>query len=61
MPGRIPDPRIKDLSALDSLRDGGASYEDWSVDRLRHRAAELDIPGRSRMRKDELIAALRRR
>lgn len=35
------------------------SYEDWTVDELRKRAAELDIEGRSTMKKDELIEALR--
>lgn len=35
------------------------SYDDWSVDELRDRAAELDIEGRSDMNKDELIDALR--
>ena len=35
------------------------SYEDWTVDDLRGRAAELDIEGRSSMTKDELIDALR--
>ena len=42
-------------------RKGGesASYEDWTVDELRERAAELDIEGRSSMNKDDLIEALR--
>jgi hypothetical protein len=35
------------------------SYEDWSVDDLRERAAEIGIEGRSEMSKDELIDALR--
>ncbi len=35
------------------------SYDDWTVDRLRKRAAELEIPGRSTMVKAELIEALR--
>jgi hypothetical protein len=35
------------------------SYDDWSVDDLRRRAAELDIEGRSSMSKSELIDALR--
>lgn len=89
MPGRLPDPRIRDAEIRAALRDAGASkekaariahasaaastsavavegggavdYEDWSVDDLRHRAAELGIAGRSTMRKGELIAALRRR
>ena len=42
---------------------GGKSqaYEDWNVDDLRERAAELDVEGRSDMNKDELIDALRNR
>lgn len=42
-------------------RKGGksGSYEDWTVDHLRKRAAELGISGRSRMAKDDLVAALR--
>ncbi len=35
------------------------SYEDWSVDDLRDRAAEIGIEGRSGMDKKELIRALR--
>lgn len=35
------------------------SYDDWTVEELRKRAAELDISGRSDMKKDELIKALR--
>jgi hypothetical protein len=40
---------------------GGSSppYEDWTVDDLRERAAEIGIEGRSDMTKDELIDALR--
>lgn len=40
---------------------GGKSppYEEWSKDELLERARELDIDGRSKMTKDELIEALR--
>jgi hypothetical protein len=43
-------------------RAGGhaGDYEDWTVEDLRRRAAELGIAGRSRLRKGELIDALRR-
>lgn len=42
-------------------RKGGkaGSYDDWTVEELQDRARELDIGGRSKMNKDELIDALR--
>lgn len=42
-------------------RKGGRSgdYDDWTVNRLRERAREIGIAGRSRMNKAELIDALR--
>ena len=42
-------------------RKGGraGSYEDWTVDELHERASELDIEGRSKMDKQELIKAMR--
>ena len=42
-------------------RKGGeaGSYEDWTVDELHERARELEIEGRSSMKKSELIDALR--
>lgn len=70
MPGRMrdPGPRVKDAQLGEAVRGevgrrGGTSgvYEDWTVDDLRRRAAEIGIAGRSRMRKDELIDALRSR
>ena len=42
-------------------RKGGRSgdYDDWTVDDLRKKAADVGIEGRSKMRKSELITALR--
>ena len=42
-------------------RKGGESpsYDDWTVADLRKRAAELEIDGRSSMRKSDLVDALR--
>ena len=46
-------------SAVGSRGGQSGTYDDWSVDDLRKRAAELEIEGRSSMSKDELIEALR--
>lgn len=46
-------------SAVGEKGGSAGSYDDWTVDDLRGRAAELDIEGRSDMTKDELIDALR--
>jgi hypothetical protein len=57
--------RIANAAASSSRSEVGqkggesGSYDDWTVDDLRKRAAELDIEGRSSMSKDELIDALR--
>jgi len=42
-------------------KKGGSSpsYDEWTVDELHERAAEIGIDGRSTMNKDELIEALR--
>jgi len=43
-------------------RKGGKAgdYDDWTVEKLRKRASELGIPGRSSMKKSELVSALRK-
>lgn len=57
--------RISNAAANSSRSEVGTkggesgSYDDWKVDDLRKRAAELDIDGRSRMNKSELVKALR--
>jgi hypothetical protein len=54
--------RIANAGKQASKKGGKSeSYEDWSVDELRERAAELDVEGRSDMSKDELVKALRNR
>lgn len=52
---------MKSEGASEVGRRGGKAgdYEDWTVEDLRKRAAELGIDGRSSMRKGELIDALR--
>ena len=57
--------RIANASANSSrskvASKGGKSgdYEDWTVERLRKRAAEIGVSGRSSMNKSQLINALR--
>lgn len=57
--------RIANAAANSSRSAVGAkggehgSYDEWTVDELRKRAAEVGIDGRSSMNKDELIEALR--
>lgn len=57
---RIANAQAAEGSETIGRRGGKAGdYEDWSVEKLRKRAAEIGIDGRSGMRKDELIKALR--
>lgn len=47
--------------SMSPSRQGGKAppYEEWTKDALMERARELDIEGRSTMKKSELIKALR--
>ena len=57
---RIANAQAAEGSKTVGRRGGKAGdYQDWSVDELRKRAAEIGIEGRSGMRKNELIKALR--
>ncbi|WP_448629192.1 DUF7218 family protein [Cellulomonas soli] len=57
--------RIANAAAASSREEVAArggesgSYDDWTVADLRRRAAQIGIPGRSSMRKAELVHALR--
>jgi hypothetical protein len=57
--------RISNQAARTSRKSVGKkggrseSYDDWTVDSLRKRAAEIGIAGRSTMNKSELIDHLR--
>ncbi len=46
-------------STVGSRGGHSGSYDDWTVEDLRKRAAELDIEGRSGMNKSDLVDALR--
>lgn len=57
--------RIANAAARSSRSEVGqkggtaGDYDDWTVEQLRKRAAEIGVTGRSSMRKNELIDALR--
>jgi hypothetical protein len=53
--------RIANTPSEEAGRKGGEAepYEEWTVEELRDRAAEIGIEGRSEMSKSELIDALR--
>ena len=57
---RIANASDNEGSSTVGRRGGKAgSYDDWTVEELHDRAAELGIEGRSSMNKSELIEALR--
>ncbi|HKJ54809.1 MAG TPA: hypothetical protein VJ978_02370 [Nitriliruptoraceae bacterium] len=53
--------RIANTDRTTAAKRGGSAppYEEWTVDELQDRAAEIGIDGRSDMDKSELIDALR--
>jgi hypothetical protein len=53
--------RIANTPRGQTAKRGGKSpkYETWKADDLRKKAGEVGIAGRSKMKKDELIDALR--
>jgi hypothetical protein len=53
--------RIANTSRQKAGRKGGKAprYEDWGKDDLYQRAQKIGIKGRSKMRKQELVQALR--
>lgn len=53
--------RIANTPSDEAARKGGeaAPYEEWTVDELQERAAEIGIEDRSSMDKADLIEALR--
>lgn len=57
---RISNAAARDGRSTVGARGGRAdAYEEWTVEELRSRARELEIPRVSRMRKAGLITALR--
>ena len=61
--GKEQAARIANTERSTAGKRGGTSppYEEWTVDDLRERAAELGIEGRSNMNKGDLVDALRNR
>lgn len=53
--GRTPNKRTQGTG------NPSRSLEDRSVEELRNRAQELNVEGRSSMKKDELVSAIRRK
>ncbi|GAB4576868.1 MAG: Rho termination factor N-terminal domain-containing protein [Roseibium sp.] len=56
---RIANAQANDRQSPSKKGGEAAPYEDWTKEALYERAKELDIEGRSKMDKSELIDALR--
>jgi Rho termination factor, N-terminal domain len=57
---RISNAAAKEGRAAVGRRGGqSGSYEDWTVEELKHKAKDIGLSGYSRKRKAELISALR--
>ncbi|HLS91965.1 MAG TPA: Rho termination factor N-terminal domain-containing protein [Microbacterium sp.] len=57
---RIANAAARDGRSAVGKRGGeSGSYEDWTVDELRERAKEIGLTGYSKLRKADLIDALR--
>jgi Rho termination factor-like protein len=57
---RIANQAAKEGRSSVGKRGGkSGSYEDWNVEDLRKKAADVGIEGRSKMNKKELVSALR--
>lgn len=57
---RIANAAARDGRSAVGQRGGkSGDYEDWTVQELQKRAKEVGIEGRSKMRKSEVIKALR--
>ncbi len=63
MPGRLRDPRLGALPEPATTAPATAGpaddYAGWTLDALRRAAAARAVPGRSTMRRAELVDALR--
>lgn len=57
---RIANAAARDGRSAVGRRGGNAEpYDEWTVDELRSRAKEIGLKGYSKLRKTDLIAALR--
>ena len=55
----VPDLMAALEKSMAKLKKGGGGLEDLSKDELYEKATDAEVPGRSKMSKDELVEALR--